>query len=476
VNSLSRFFIPIVYTDGPKTLSDFLLEKVDRYFYLGGKKAYVIQKFSKSGQQKCVLGESDCTSLEKVAKLASCASIVIPVFMLIARVCLHLFYRFKYVDPRQKIEKNMENVDQIVDKVKFLLPSILKLDKKVQVEYIRGSKIFALEEQPEFVFKIGLSPNDMTLHKGKRVMREEARFDEMIKAKEVCLIHNLGLLVIPQARKFEFNYENQRCAMIIEKRLPIKKTESAQIEDYHEYSGTLTNAISQLMCLIDKTGLSDIKPANVPIINEPEELGDRHIALVDVEGMDIDSRIRGFYGLIKTVGENHIDLVVKEAREKGIEIKEEDKKERLQQIEKEKTLKQYYANNGITGKKLFQVKFDNIDLDLDQVGQLKVTVKGEDGKPKTERPNVTMREALEKFVQEINRLMQENSDENSLIGKRRVLINCSENPVFSQFIIRDKSKNKETYWCRTIINALVAGKYIQFDRSRGCYGDIYHIL
>ena len=37
-----NFFIPVNYGNTPKSTGQFLLEKADNYFYLGGKKAEVL--------------------------------------------------------------------------------------------------------------------------------------------------------------------------------------------------------------------------------------------------------------------------------------------------------------------------------------------------------------------------------------------------------------------------------------------------
>ena len=62
-----NFFTPVIYTPSPKSIGSSLLEKVDNYFYLGGKKAQVIPeltpnlntrrsyKLGRSGGSVCVI-------------------------------------------------------------------------------------------------------------------------------------------------------------------------------------------------------------------------------------------------------------------------------------------------------------------------------------------------------------------------------------------------------------------------------------
>ena len=73
-----------------------------------------------------------------------------------------------------------------------------------EIEYLKGSKVFRLKETPNFVFKLGTESSG-SLHKGKIATAKEImedRFENMIKAKEVCLVNNLALLIIPHSKKF----------------------------------------------------------------------------------------------------------------------------------------------------------------------------------------------------------------------------------------------------------------------------------
>ena len=57
------FFTAVKYAQENKTFKESVLEKVDNYFYLGGKKAHVIQGKTKNGQEKVLLAETNSSLL-----------------------------------------------------------------------------------------------------------------------------------------------------------------------------------------------------------------------------------------------------------------------------------------------------------------------------------------------------------------------------------------------------------------------------
>lgn len=305
----------------------------------------------------------------------------------------------------------------------------------------------------------------------------------MVKAKEICLINNLGLLIIPCAKKFILNTDdNRKCVVIAEECMDINHQESAQKEFYNKYSADLYETVRQLAFFVARTGFNDVTPRNIPILNEAEDYqGPRRVALIDLEHME--STINGFTGdgngscgLLRCVAEDQIDIVIAEARKNGITISDNDKQRRLQEIDSDKKLKKYYENkNIVTGKEPIQVDVDSLGLDLAEEGQIRVYVEAENGRIKREKQTVTMRKAVEDVLKKINELIQEKSDQESMQGKRYILLNTDDDP-FSQYKnlgIPEKkfSFSKEEVkqlWLNRIIAAFIdKGHIFKLDKVNG---------
>lgn len=374
---------------------------------------------------------------------------------------------------KEELEKGLQIPLTTIDKIQALIPKILRQEDDDGIEYMKGSKVFRVKEMPNLVFKMGVSSGGRALINGKWLDNKEQmeeRFENMVKAKEVCLVNNLGLIIIPHARKFTFDtYDGRKCVLIAEECMDINHEESAQEEFYHKYSKELNETARQLAIFVAKTGFNDVTPRNIPIINESEDFhGHRRVALIDLEHMGsirngFTGDGNGSCGLVGCVSEEQIDIVIAEARKNGIAISDTNKKRRLQEIESNKKLRQHYENKGIvTGKEPIQVDIDSLGLNLAEEGEIRVYIEGEDGKTKREKQKVTMRIAAEDVIKEINRLIQEKSDKESTNGKRYILLNTHDDPFSeynnlgvpaNQFSITVEEEKK--LWLNRIIQALV---------------------
>lgn len=231
------------------------------------------------------------------------------------------FAVLKEADPKKKL----------IEKIRALMPRILR-EYDDDIEFLKGTKVFKLKEMPHLVFKMGISRDRLVLLNGKWLNDKELmeeRFANINKAREVCRVHGLGLLVIPQAEKFTFTtYDGKECVLIAEECMNINREEKAQEELYHKYSEELNETVRQLAILIAKTGFNDVSPRNIPLINEPEDFhGPRRVALIDLEHMGsirngfIGEGLNGSCGLIGCVGsEKQKDIIRDVARENGVNI------------------------------------------------------------------------------------------------------------------------------------------------------------
>lgn len=465
-----NFFTAITYQTPPKNCASKLLENVDDYFYLGGKKAHVLQG------EKVVLSEAKVSLLARIGKIFSYFTVIVPLMMLIAKAILRSQHSFKVIDPKQKLEEGMSISEATAAKIQELIPKIIKREKDENIEWqVSGNLVFRLKGTPNIVFKMG-RPGVSVARGGKSLDSKaiiDERFANMVKAKGVCLAKDLGLLRIPHARKFEVNVGGVAYTLIAEEYLDVNPHESAQEELYRKVSTDLNETALQLAIFVAKTGFNDVIWRNIPIMNEAAGFhGPRRVALIDLEHMESAKNgflgdYNGSRGLIRCVSEEQIDTVIAEAKRQGIEIPKEAKIRRLQELEDDKQLHALYARKGIvTGKEPLQVDLDSLGLDLNKVGQISVLARNEEGKLikegddfKHEEQNVTLRKVTEDVIAEINKNIQSSSDRASTKGKRYLVLNTNKRP-FKEY--------EDLGWLPCIIPALAdKGHLFKLDKVNG---------
>lgn len=91
------FFTAVKYRQDTRTSRQSFLEKVDNYFYLGGKKAYVIQGKTQEGHEMVVLSEAQSSLLARIAKVFSYLTLIIPLIMLVAKAILRYRNSFQII-------------------------------------------------------------------------------------------------------------------------------------------------------------------------------------------------------------------------------------------------------------------------------------------------------------------------------------------------------------------------------------------
>lgn len=235
---------------------------------------------------------------------------------------------------KQELARNINITPVIINKIKQVLPEICKRKNIADVEWI-GSRshgvsnlVFSLPKlAPELVFKIGNPGNQMS-DKSIAEANEQivTRYNNVIRAKKVCLINKLDCLKIPNATKIEVkSVEGDVFQVFAEERLKlISNTAFPATKNFN-------NAIRQLAIFITKTGFSDVVGRNVPQIDmEKSNNNEPHIGLIDLEEMEMDEDntgpTLGIYGmgnyrtgLIRLLTETEqIEIVKKIASENGI--------------------------------------------------------------------------------------------------------------------------------------------------------------
>lgn len=484
------FFTAVSYKNSSNSFQSLLIDKVDDYFFLGGKKAYVIQGRTKKGQEKAVLSEAKTSLLERVAKVFSYFTVVVPFFMLIIKAGLRSRHSYKIIDPKQKLEKGLNVSEETAAKIQALLPAILNRKEDEEIEWLSqgNNLVFKLKQQPNLVFKMA-RPNRFgykTLPAGGNE-NTHSRFENMVKAKEVCLANQLGLLIIPHAKKLMLNADGNEYPLIVEESLDIVSHHSAQEELYREHSADLNESIRELAAFVAKTGFNDVIWRNIPLMKDAHESkSTKRIALIDLEHMN--SAENGFIGdwngsvgLIGCVSETQIDMVIEEARKQGVSISDsnaqEAKDRRLKRLAEDEKLRTFYEKSGIVnGKEALQVDLDTLGLDLTEKKEIRQHVGHDDqGNSKFVKQTLTFRKVAADVIAEINKQIQNNSDQASTKSKRYILLNTNEHPLNSysflgipsgNYFIGDADENQ--LWLRRIITALVDKGYLfKLDKVNG---------
>lgn len=241
--------------------------------------------------------------------------------MLAAKAILRSQHSFHVIDPKKKLEKGITVSEATVLKIQTLLPRLISRADDAQIVWLQ-------------------------------------RFANMVKAKAVCILHRLGLMVVPHARKFTVNSEGKEYVVIAEEKLDFNPTASAQEELYHTLAKDLDPTMRQLGIFIAKTGFNDVTWRNIPILKEPaNHRGPLRVGLIDLEHMEQSGNgfpgdANGSCGLIQCVSKQHIDLVIAEAKKHKVKslipwFADEAKKSRLAQLKSDQDLRQFYQNNGV---------------------------------------------------------------------------------------------------------------------------------
>jgi hypothetical protein len=470
------FFTAVSFGNQPKSCTQSFLETVDSYFYLGGKKAYVIPGHTQSGAEGAVLSKDSPAFLITALKVVSYLTVALPIVMLIVKAVLRSIHTFHIVDVKQKVEEGIDIPQETIEKIQALMPKIQgRQDDAEIVRYTSRNLVFSLRSVPNLIFKA--------------VGDADGRFENMVKAQEVCLTHQLGLLVIPHAKKFNVGGRT----FIAEQRFDVQQHESAQERLYAELPG-LNETTRQLATFIAKTGFSDVEWRNMPIVDDtPEFQGSRRVTLVDLEEMGhpetgIFGGGLGRRGLIRCLSsEQQIDIALAEARRCGIASRwvtpAEVKARRIDEVQNYEQLQRFYTRNGIleNARKPIQIgDLNTLGLNLDEQEHLpEVRRNGSDGEASIEciQQSITLREAVEDVITQINTQISKAPAAASAKGTRYILLNTNHGTLrdylhigldgqYVPFISSDEQESQT--WMARIINTLVAkGHLFKLDQVNG---------
>ena len=472
-----------------------MLETVDSYFYLGGKKAYVIPGHTQQDGEGTILTKDSPAFLITALKVISYLTVAIPVILLIAKAVLRSIHSFHIIDAKQKLEEGMDISQTTIEKIQTLMPKIQGRQDDAEITWHASGNnlVFSLTTVPNLIFKMA-PPGRGVLRAGgvlSAAQISEERFANMVKAKEVCLAHQLNLLVVPHAQKFNV----AGMTLIAEESVDINQDESAQ-EHLYQLSG-LNETARQLAAFIAKTGFSDVEWRNMPLVDTaPEFQGNRRVALIDLEEMDgantgIFGGGFGRRGLVRCLAsEEQIDVAITEARRHGVVSQDavQIKARRMEEIQSDHQLQQFYMRNGIleNARKLIQVDdLASLGLDLEEQGLMRTGRRLQTGTGvgnwEWETTPVTMEHAITDVIAAINKGIRETPDNASLKGKRYIRLDHDSQEEENLFLkeynrlgckefgfVSDEELNQR--WLKRIIDALVAKGHVFRLDKQNAYG------
>jgi hypothetical protein len=470
------FFTAIKYTDSyKKSMVESALEQIDNYFYLGGKKLHIIG--SEDKQPKGVLSETDSSVPARIAKVFSYFTIVIPLTMLLFKSILRSTHYFTVMDPKIELEKGMKITEKMTDQLTSLMPKIVKGEKDDSLIWIsqESNYIFQLKDYKDQVFKLARPSIVNRIERGGDLLCKnediDKRFNNMVKAKEICLVNGLNLLIIPPATKQVITFKGMPYHFIIEKHLDFNPDQTAQEELYNKYSTDLKEAVRQLVILIAKIGLDDIVWRNIPVLNEKKDfMGNRRVALIDLEFLgNVQSGVLGgsycSRGLIRCVNKELITVIMDELLKQKVLIDQAKIDEvidlRYKELDFDEKLEAFYKDNNITtGREPIKVDLETLELDLKEEGEIASGKYDKDESQTME--TITLKEVIETVIGEINKSIKNSSDQASIKGKRFYKLNLEDETFrpYNRLCLKDGESdnfNKElkaNLWLDRIIQAL----------------------
>ncbi len=286
---------------------------------------------------------------------------------------------FRGIVIQKELESGIEINAATVSKVQSYMEHILNGEEKNGLHFYQAQshhRIFSLESHPNLVFKTDANL-DIAIAK-KFSMKN--RLENILHAKKICRTHDLGLLVIPNIRLFSVNYDGKNFHFIAEQKMDINPNENAQEELFDQHANHLNKTIGQLALFIMKTGFSDVRWRNIPILNNDTDAnGNRKIALIDLEHMtSIDlglfgDKLFGVRGLVGCVNEQQGRMIIDMAKRilpwsSRIELyAQRALNSRKIELKHYDRVKQFYATKGIvTGRERIEVDLDALGLNLDE--------------------------------------------------------------------------------------------------------------
>ncbi len=353
-----------------------------------------------------------------------------------------------------ELQEGIDVSDETIAKLQKCIRSIVRTkihkEDRVKLAEEEGIKfhasndngcVFELDIAPGLIFKTGLTSD---------------RYNAMINGRTICRIHELGLLVIPNAKKLAIAAQipeygvSHTYTVIVEKKLDVDPQKSMQEKYFEEYAESLNKVIRQFAWFICKMGY-DVKWENNPVVNKSLDAnGDRKLALFDLDlrgspGDGLFGCGQNRVGLVRCVNEEQGNIVAEVAKENGVSVLSFAQVHgwRKEELEDARKLKEHYATKNIkTGLEPIEVDLDSLDLNLTETAQVKTA----DGQHEI----ITFKKFAESVLTEINDKIKNSDDQATIKGRRYFALDLEYRPVH----------HYENKWLPRLIDVLIKGGHL----------------
>jgi len=369
LNPAEDFLIPYRFdNEDPKTWAEHALEFVEDALQPAdfGREFRYYRLFNRRTWEVTLNYEGPCSQKKWVIKTMAVGLLVVYPFLLLAKIFLRytllseryeakrigfeysLRSRYEYehsrgpkviVDyppppkplPPPKMKRIVDNAAvpemkltaETIAGIFFLLPKLLKQESDPAIDYLHTGNTFVatLKSAPHLVIKY--HPNravsgDSIFSNTSELFHQH--FDNIEKARALCVQHRLNLIHIPRSTLLEYS----GTTLLIQERVEHEAGDEKQKELYQTHADALKEAELQLVDLIGRLKLSRVRPHHVPVIeHDPKQEGPRHIALLNSEATGNSTegifgyRNRPLTGLIGCVAKEHADLIRTKAQSVG---------------------------------------------------------------------------------------------------------------------------------------------------------------
>lgn len=228
-----------------------------------------------------------------------------------------------------ELESGMDISQETISLIERNFKNILENREVPGVEQYYGSynhAIFSVKSNPNLIFKTKVDPLTKVWGRDDSM---KGRFASMVRSLNICRDLGLDKLKIPHAKVIYIKYEGQDYEILVEEKLDIDSDRDTLYNIYQEKFSHLTTAINQLALFIIKSGFSDVKRSNIPVLKSSMNQDQWVVALPDLEELDDPSvGLYGNYdrtGLTRCIHESQRANVVALGNMHGVEMTESQK-------------------------------------------------------------------------------------------------------------------------------------------------------
>ncbi len=414
------FFTPLTFQNQPTTITEDIIELIDDYFYLAGKKAYVISDSLVSQSRGAFLREDSQSFIITAFKIASWMTIALPVLALCFKYLLRSTFDVCLANAQEIVEEGIIADDDLLEKLCQVLPLVKA--KKAHPDVIDVLDLdvvsFRIKSYPSLSFKVALSDS----HRNSLVNLYEDRNSIM----KTLLSYNLDLLKIPHCKLLQTDFGD----VLVEEHFFVNNEEKQQEQNYQFLRG-ISEPLKQLACLFIKSPFNDFSLASLPLLDDDTAFeGKRRVLIKNLKyNCSLGEGLPNLASRVLKI--EQIELLYKEAKYHLATCLEEIKLvflQRKREIDHEHALYEFYQAKGITlqPRKLISMDIlEDQDIDDQEIKIYHANISSHEGTRftfKSSKNKITMKQAFSETIRRINDLLLKAPFKDSLKTRRLVYL------------------------------------------------------